>query len=463
MRTIAIINQKGGSGKTTTAINLAAALARLDRRVLLVDVDPQSHCALGLAVPENQTDLTIGDAMLASDSRPPEPDRLIWKFSRNLDLIPSTTRLAALEAPRGGLADRIDRDRRLGLCLTHYADCYDWCLIDCPPFIGLLTFNALRAADEILIPVETGYFALQGALKQVNTIRALGRKVGVLTPFRVLPTLHDPGSPLACDILLELERRFEGSLIPTPIRIDPKLKESASAGVPVIQHDPEATGSDDYTALARFYEAAPRLQAEEVASDHASAPDPLRSTARQERESTEVSPESAPLTLVRGDAPLPRLSGIASRAAELAARARQLAARSQEITQRLDADPRIARVLRELQSEEAPTAGGEAVRTLSGARVTSQGVLFLHEAPPGAAVAIVGDHNDWSPTATPMRFNPATGLHEVVVPILPGRYRYRFVVSPDAAADQPRTENAPGEGASAEGIIVVPARDALSA
>lgn len=163
MRTIAIINQKGGSGKTTTAINLSASLARRGHRVLLVDVDPQSHCALGLAIPESHVEVNVGDVMLAPESRRVAPESALWRVSKGLDLLPSSTRLAALEAARGGLAEREDRDRRLLESLRPFADEYDWCLIDCPPFIGLLTFNALRAADEVLIPVETGYFALEGA------------------------------------------------------------------------------------------------------------------------------------------------------------------------------------------------------------------------------------------------------------------------------------------------------------
>lgn len=469
MRTLAIINQKGGSGKTTTAINLAAALARQGSRVLLVDVDPQSHCALGLAVPESQIDLTIGDAMLAPDHRPPERSRLVWEAAKGLDLIPSTTRLAGLEAPRGGLADRLDRDRRLAMAVEHFAETYDWCLIDCPPFIGLLTFNALRAADEVLIPVETGFFALQGAVKQVNTIRALGRKAGVLTPFRVLPTLHDPESALACEILGELGRRFEGALIPTPIRYDTKLKESVSAGVSVLQFDPDSQGTQDYMALARFYETAPRLQAEPIVVEAAPmAAAPIGANP----EDAERAAPAAPLTLVRGETPLPRFAGVASRAAELAARARQLSARSHEINHRLDSDPQVARVLRELRSDDAaegtiesPPERLASIRPLIGARVTSQGVLFLHDGPAGAHVEVETECDGHTTSRGSMRFSPATGVHESLFAAGPGRVRYRFIVDGHAMSDLWNEVEVPemvGRGPTVDPALPA-SRDAVSA
>ncbi|MFN7558925.1 MAG: ParA family protein, partial [bacterium] len=167
MRTIAIVNQKGGCGKTTTAINLAGVLARQGRRTLLVDLDPQSHCASGLAIPEARIDVQIGDAMMARPDQAIDWTRLLWRVSRSLDLAPSTVRLAALESARGGLAGAENAEARLAGVLSKIADQYEFCLIDCPPNIGLLTYNALAAAGEVLIPVETAFFALQGASKQI--------------------------------------------------------------------------------------------------------------------------------------------------------------------------------------------------------------------------------------------------------------------------------------------------------
>ncbi|MDX2114696.1 MAG: AAA family ATPase [Planctomycetota bacterium] len=484
MRTIAIINQKGGSGKTTTAINLAAALARIGKRVLLVDLDPQSHCALGLAIPEAQIDLHVGDLMLAPDHRPIDRNRLIWKTARGLDIIPSTTRLAGLESARGGLADREDRDRRLAASLAPFAPHYDWCFLDCPPFIGLLTFNALRAADEVLIPVETAYFALQGATKQVNTIRALGRRFGSITPYRVLPTLHEHRSALASDVLRELERLFENALIPLTIRYDAKLKEAACAGVPLVEHDPASAGSSDYSDLAAFYETAPRLAPEIVVEPP--LPELIESAPAQPPITPRTADEPQP---VAGPAPIPealaftRAPSLLNRAAELAERARRLSARSAEITEKLEEDPGVSRVLRELERAAerpvlrltgtpadpaptpapapAPAAPAETFNApvaapLAGVRITSRGVLFLHPAGPDTHVALVGDHNDWDPAGTPLRYNGAAGIHEACMALPPGRYRYRLLIDGQRRPDPFNPLFEKNEFGELDSIVVVP-------
>lgn len=252
MRTIAIINQKGGCGKTTTAINLAGLLARAGRRTLLVDMDPQSHCAAGLGIPEHRLDMDIGDAMLAIGDRPVDAARLLWKAGRNLDLAPSRMRLAGLEAARGGLAPMADKERRLAMVLEQFRKEYDLAIIDCSPAIGLLTFNALLAADMVLIPVETSFFSLQGATKQVNTIKTLAKRIPRPLGVWLLPTIHDGDNAVASDLLLELKRRFKERLVPVVIRRDAKLREAASFGQTIVDYDPQSTGAEDYTALATW-------------------------------------------------------------------------------------------------------------------------------------------------------------------------------------------------------------------
>jgi chromosome partitioning protein len=253
MRTIAIVNQKGGCGKTTSAINLAGVFAASGYKTLLVDMDPQSHCAAGLAIPEQRIDVQIGDAMASvGTNREVDMERLLWRVSRNLDLAPSTMKLATIEAARGELAGKSDAESRLSKVLHRLGNKHDICFIDCSPAIGLLTYNALAAADEVIIPVETGFFSLQGATKQVNTIRSLAKRLGAAPVYRLLATLHNPDSALACELLEELKRRFPGKVVSQVIRFDQRLRESASFGQPIIEYAPDSSGAEDYRGLAQW-------------------------------------------------------------------------------------------------------------------------------------------------------------------------------------------------------------------
>lgn len=256
LRVIAIINQKGGCGKTTTAISLASVLAKRNFKTLLVDLDPQGHCAAGLAVPESRIEIDIADAMMTPEDKPIDCSRLLWRVARNLDLAPSRMKLAALESPKSPLVSAEDKERRLMRAIERIRDAsptgYDVCLIDCPPSIGLLTYNALAAAKEILIPVETSYFSLQGAARQVATVRSLARRLGMRVRTRLLPTLHDPDSPLARDLLDALRRQFPEYVIPMQVRFDTALKEASSFGQPVDDYAPDSRGALDYRDLGEW-------------------------------------------------------------------------------------------------------------------------------------------------------------------------------------------------------------------
>lgn len=254
VRSIAIVNQKGGCGKTTTAINLAAIYAKRGLRTLLVDMDPQSHCAAGLGVPEERIEYSIGDALVADHGESFDPERLRWEVTRNLDLAPSTMRLATLEAPGGGLHELPDKDRRLESLLNRLKDLYDICLIDCPPTIGLLTYNAMRAARETLIPVETGFFALQGAEKQWKTLQRMIAHIGRPIACHMLATMHKPESKVAENILFTLRRRYAGQLLPVVIRWSETIREAVCMGQPVIDYSPESDAKDDFISLANWLE-----------------------------------------------------------------------------------------------------------------------------------------------------------------------------------------------------------------
>ena len=249
LRTIAVINQKGGCGKTTTSINLAAALAQLGRRTLLIDMDPQGHCALGLAVPEAQVERSIADALLAPHPVTFDWPSIIWQVSANLDLAPSNTRLAVVEHQ---LTAAPDRDLRLAKALARLNQRYEFCIIDCPPSIGLLTFNALRAAREVIIPVETGYFALHGAMKQAATLQVLADRAGHEVAFSVLPTMYDTQTELPEQIVAELRKHFGDRVLDILIHYHVELKKAAVLGQPVSEFDPESRAASDFRRLAEF-------------------------------------------------------------------------------------------------------------------------------------------------------------------------------------------------------------------
>lgn len=465
MRTIAIINQKGGCGKTTTAINLAAVLASRGRRTLLIDLDPQSHCAAGLAVPIEQIDLDIGDAMLSIADRGFDPDRLLWRVSKGLDLAPSRTKLAGLEATRGGLASAAERERRLGGVLEHLrahagAEAFEYCIIDCPPSIGLLTYNALSSAGEVIIPVETGFFSLQGATRQLAAIRSLGRRLGTRPSARVLATMHDERHALARELRQELIRRFGGAVIPVTIRFDTALREAASMGQPVIDYDPASAGAQDYGALADWLdrqEVAPADDhAETVADDHADADEaaPVAAAARSETAPPEPRRARAiarPLRPVAGredaardavgalDALAPGGPEAEARAAdpvEAVSRVEDLCRRAQALQQRLRSPDRAEEVrvreargaLRLVEQKFNRDRRDKSVSRLFGVRRTERAILFVQPIEEGLEIRVAGDFNGWSPTATLMHRNEALGVHELTLPALPGRLRYRLII-----------------------------------
>src|SRR5256885_12088964 len=249
MRIIAIINQKGGCGKTTTGINLAACLARLGQKTLLVDMDPQGHCGVGLAVPEDQIGRSIYDCLIEPcDGKTAKLSEIVWQIASDFDLAPSNIKLAAFEQIFAG---RPGREDRLLRALDSVRQSYDWVVLDCPPSVGLLTFNALRACDEVIVPVETGFFSLHGLTKMMETLEMLKERCAKDILIRVLPTLYDTRTKLAREVLSELRAKFREYLMESVVNFNTKLKEAASFGQPITEYDPGSRGYKDFVNLAR--------------------------------------------------------------------------------------------------------------------------------------------------------------------------------------------------------------------
>jgi chromosome partitioning protein len=244
MRVIAIVNQKGGCGKTTTAINLAACLAAQSRNVLLIDLDPQAHATLGLSIKPGEAERGMYEVLRGEATL----DEVIAQILPRLSLAPSNIALSAIEQ---FLAGTPERERQLAARIAGLQGPFDYVLIDCPPSVGLLTFNALIACQEAIVPVETSFFSMQGVVKLSETIKLIGEKIGHEISVRILPTKVDRRAGYAKEILLKMRERFSDVTLATAINLNHKLSEAAGLGLPITEYAPDSTGFKDYMALAR--------------------------------------------------------------------------------------------------------------------------------------------------------------------------------------------------------------------
>ncbi len=254
MRVIAIVNQKGGCGKTTTTVNLAGCLAGDGARVLLVDLDPQAHSTLALGLDPDELDENLYE-VLAEPGGTEQLSRVSIGFAENLDIAPSGIVLSALEQKLA--TEPVEtRTDRLANAIGKLTESYDYVLIDCPPNVGLLTFNALRAASEVIVPLETSHFAIHGVEKLLETIGLLAERLDHELTVRVLPTLYDGRTRYARQTLTKIRERFGDTCFDTVIRLNVKLRETAGRGIPIHRYAPSANGAIDYGALAVEVEAA---------------------------------------------------------------------------------------------------------------------------------------------------------------------------------------------------------------
>ena len=406
MRTIAVVNQKGGCGKTTVSINLASALAGTGQGVLLVDMDPQSHCAVGLAVPEEQIEQSIYDVLIStSRNEPIKLTEILWQISDRLELAPASLDLSAFEQQMVGIAER-------ECCLKDALDLikndYDYAVIDCPPAVSLLTFNALRAATDVIVPVETGYFALHGLSRQLETLSILCRRHNQQVDVRVLASMYDIRTKMAREILAELRSHFADKMFKTVVSFNTKIKEASSFGQPISEYDPASRGHTDFCSLAEeVLGLQTRQQRHEFVNTLADQLESISATADELLQSSKppIEPEPAPQT------------------DEL-----HLTFPVEEFTTAEAAPTALLGKSEAAAETPKPLDTAAKISEYYGVNQVKDAVVFVTLYPRAASVQVAGDFNNWQPEQTPMQKVGDSGVWQTEMNLSPGRYRYRLVV-----------------------------------
>ena len=361
MRIISIANQKGGCGKTTTAINLSAALSLNGKRILLIDLDPQSHASLGLNFEDQDS---LYNVISKLTPRKLKIRNIIKNIDVNFDIVPSSILVGTLEQE---LADEIGRETKILEIINEIKDDYDYILIDCPPSLGILTVNSIRASDEVIIPVETSRFSMQGVDHLLDIIHLIRDRLNHHVDYKILITMFDSRLRHSFSMMSSIREKYKDVLCDTIVHINVKLKESAVMGQTVTAYDKYCRGAKDYFSLAKEL-----IAAEEPAA-----------AAQEELAAPKVqSAPAAPAASSPDPEPVP------------------------EIPQSLS--ERMQDTIKAHANEMCP-------------------MTFTLAAPDARSVYVTGSFNDWSLDEN-CRMRLEGDRWVVKVPLQPGTYKYQFIV-----------------------------------
>ena len=437
MKTIAIVNQKGGCGKTTVSINLASALAELGQRVLLVDMDSQSHCAVGLAVPEEQIEQSIYDVLISkSRNEPVKLTEILWQISDGLELAPASIDLSAFEQQMTGIADR---ENCLRDTLKEYENDYDYVIVDCPPAVSLLTFNALRAATNIIVPVETGYFALHGLSKQLETLSVLCKRTNQNISVKVLATMYDIRTKMAREILADLRSHFGDKMFETIVTFNTKIKEASSFGQPIGEYDPASKGHKDFRSLAsEVLSVQVKQQRHEFVNSLSEQLDSISLSANQLLDATKKQPErkfeikSLPKEEIKSEIEIQpegdKLEITFNQQEFTSSESQAWKELEEEVINYQEHKEEELEKIEPAVMEEPQQTMEEKLSDYYGVDQVHDAVVFVTLYPRAENVMIAGDFNNWQPEQTAMQRVGESGVWQTKLELPTGRYRYRFVV-----------------------------------